>query len=66
VHSDSSDIVIRDKNGEFEIGDPPTPPLDDPDDEGALDDIQENQRKHHLARSFLKIQLVEESNMCLQ
>jgi len=45
VLSDSSDIVIRDQNGEFEMGDPPTPPLDNPDDEAALDDVQENQRK---------------------
>ncbi|KAI0403639.1 hypothetical protein F4802DRAFT_280743 [Xylaria palmicola] len=43
--SQSSEIVIRDKNGEFEIEDPPTPPLDDPDDEGALDDMQENERE---------------------
>lgn len=41
--SDSSDIVVRDKNGEFEIGDPPTPPLDEPEDE-ALDDVQEHER----------------------
>lgn len=41
--ADSSDIVVRDKNGEFEIGDPPTPPLDEPEDE-ALDDVQENER----------------------
>lgn len=42
--SDTSEIVIRDKNGEFEVGDPPTPPVDDPEVE-ALDDIQENERK---------------------
>lgn len=41
--SDSSDIVVRDQNGEVEIGDPPTPPLDEPEDE-ALDDVQENER----------------------
>jgi hypothetical protein len=46
VLSDSSEIVIRDKNGEFEVGDPPTPPLDDHDDEAALDDVQENARMH--------------------
>lgn len=44
VLSETSDIVIRDQNGEFEIEDPPTPPLDDPDDEAALDDAQENER----------------------
>ncbi|KAI0457992.1 hypothetical protein F5B21DRAFT_58332 [Xylaria acuta] len=45
VLSESSEIVIRDKNGEFEVGDPPTPPLDDPDEEAALDDAQENERE---------------------
>lgn len=44
VLSDTSDIVVRDKNGDFEIGDPPTPPLEDPDDVG-LDEAQENERK---------------------
>ncbi|KAI0427425.1 hypothetical protein F5Y09DRAFT_316207, partial [Xylaria sp. FL1042] len=45
VLSETSEIVIRDQNGEFEIEDPPTPPLDDPDDEVALDDAQENERE---------------------
>ncbi|KAI2623437.1 hypothetical protein GGS21DRAFT_534076 [Xylaria nigripes] len=45
VLSDSSEIVIRDQNGEFEIGNPPTPPLKDMDDEPALDGAQENERE---------------------
>ncbi|KAI1754580.1 hypothetical protein F4782DRAFT_36529 [Xylaria castorea] len=45
VLSESSEIVIRDKNGEFEVGDPPTPPLNDPNEEAALDDAQENERE---------------------
>ncbi|KAI1214891.1 uncharacterized protein F4807DRAFT_404939 [Annulohypoxylon truncatum] len=44
VLSDTSDIVIRDKNGEFDVGDPPTPPPDDPEEDGGLDDAQESQR----------------------
>ncbi|KAI0866024.1 hypothetical protein F4860DRAFT_204682 [Xylaria cubensis] len=44
---ESSEIVIRDKNGEFEVGDPPTPPLNDPGEEPALDDAQENERERH-------------------
>lgn len=44
VLSDTSEIVIRDKNGEFEVDDPPTPPLDDPEEGGALDEAQENER----------------------
>lgn len=47
VLSDTSEIVIRDKNGEFEVGDPPTPPPDDLDDGGALDDAQESERMLH-------------------
>ena len=42
VQSESSDIVVRDKNGEIELEDPPTPPIDDPD-EIALDARQENE-----------------------
>ncbi|KAI0119870.1 hypothetical protein GGR51DRAFT_41 [Nemania sp. FL0031] len=42
---ESTEIVIRDKNGEFEVDDPPTPPLDDPEDDAALDDAQENERE---------------------
>ncbi|KAI6090901.1 hypothetical protein F4821DRAFT_12405 [Hypoxylon rubiginosum] len=45
VLSDTSEIVIRDKNGEFEVDDPPTPPLDDPEEGGALDEAQENERE---------------------
>ncbi|KAI5924297.1 hypothetical protein F4810DRAFT_135794 [Camillea tinctor] len=44
VLSDTSEIVIRDKNGDFEVGDPPTPPLEDLD-EVVLDDAQENERE---------------------
>lgn len=43
VLSDTSEIVVRDKNGDFDIGDPPTPPLEDLEDAG-LDEAQENER----------------------
>jgi len=53
--SDSSDIVIRDKNGDFEIEDPPIQPFDDQEEGGhgdAQEDEKERQRladavKHH-------------------
>jgi len=53
--SETSDIVIRDKNGDFELGDPPIQPLDDQDDCGngeQQEDEKERQRladavKHH-------------------
>jgi hypothetical protein len=40
--SDSSDIVIRDKNGEFEIGDPPMQSFDE-QEEGGNGDVQEDE-----------------------
>jgi len=38
--SDSSDIVIRDKNGDFEIGDPPMQTFDEQEEGG---DAQEDE-----------------------
>lgn len=35
--SETSDIVIRDKNGDFEIGDPPIPELDEQEEPGTQD-----------------------------
>jgi hypothetical protein len=40
--SDTSDIVIRDKNGDFEIGDPPMQSLDE-QEEGGHGDAQEDE-----------------------
>jgi hypothetical protein len=40
--SETADIVIRDKNGDFDIGDPPMPPMDDPG-EGAHVEAQEDE-----------------------
>lgn len=55
VLSETSEIVIRDKNGEFEVGDPPTPPLDEAEEEAALDDAQENERTLRIiARSLAR------------
>lgn len=51
--SSSAEIVVRDRNGEFELGGPPTPPLlDEPGAEegggAALDDAVENERENYL------------------
>ncbi|KAK6952238.1 hypothetical protein Daesc_006772 [Daldinia eschscholtzii] len=55
VLSDTSDIVVRDKNGEFDVGDPPTPPLDDPEEgAGALDDAQESERERQRLAEAVK------------
>ncbi|KAI4598874.1 hypothetical protein KJ359_002288 [Pestalotiopsis sp. 9143b] len=45
VLSDTSEIVMRDKNGDFKLDDPPTPPMDDASDEGAVDEERENERE---------------------
>lgn len=39
--SDSSDIVIRDKNGEFEIGDPPIQSFDEQEEGGNGDALED-------------------------
>ncbi|KAL7625402.1 hypothetical protein AAE478_004621 [Parahypoxylon ruwenzoriense] len=54
VLSDTDEIVIRDRNGEFEVGVPPTPPLEDPDEAAALDDAQENQRERQKLAEAVK------------
>ncbi|KAI1809123.1 hypothetical protein GGS20DRAFT_360207 [Poronia punctata] len=45
VQSDTSEIVVRDENGEFDLGDPPALALEDSEDDVALDDGQESQRE---------------------
>lgn len=42
VQSESSDILVRDPNGQIELGNTPAPPNEDPD-EMALDTRQENE-----------------------
>ncbi|KAI2623331.1 hypothetical protein GGR54DRAFT_48043 [Hypoxylon sp. NC1633] len=54
VLSDTSEIVIRDKNGEFDVGDPPTPPLDDPEEARALDEAQESERERRKLAEAVK------------
>ncbi|KAI1422173.1 hypothetical protein F5Y12DRAFT_650152 [Xylaria sp. FL1777] len=66
VLSESSEIVIRDQNGEFEIEDPPTPPLDDPDDEVALDDAQENERERQRLAEAVRHHQINHTRMPVQ
>lgn len=42
--SESSEIVVRDRHGEVEIGDPPTPDLDEPGEEEDDEGKQEMER----------------------
>jgi hypothetical protein len=42
--SDSSDIVIRDQNGEFQIGDPPMQSFEDQEEAGHIDTMEEESK----------------------
>lgn len=55
VLSDTSEIVVRDQHGEIELGDPPTPILEDPE-EVPVDDRQENESES-LAVPSLRVSL---------
>ncbi|KAI1170298.1 hypothetical protein F4777DRAFT_125143 [Nemania sp. FL0916] len=66
VSSESSDIVIRDKNGEIEVEDPPTPPLDDPDDDAALDDAQENEKERQRLAEAVRHHQINHARMVSQ
>lgn len=46
VDSETSDIVIRDKNGDFEVGDPPIPELDEQEETGNQE-AQEDESASH-------------------
>ncbi|KXJ93118.1 hypothetical protein Micbo1qcDRAFT_203240 [Microdochium bolleyi] len=65
VLSDTSEIVVRDKNGDFEIGDPPTPPLEDPED-GGLDEAQENEQERRRLADAVKHHQINLSRMPAQ
>ncbi|KAL4728536.1 hypothetical protein ACLX1H_005285 [Fusarium chlamydosporum] len=53
VLSDTSEIVVRDKHGEIELGDPPTPMMDD-EDELPLDNAQECEKERQRLAEAVK------------
>ncbi|KAH7264105.1 hypothetical protein FSOLCH5_010378 [Fusarium solani] len=53
VLSDTSEIVVRDKHGEIELGDPPTPMLED-DDDVPLDHRQETEKERQRLAEAVK------------
>ncbi|KAM0238708.1 hypothetical protein ACHAPO_003680 [Fusarium lateritium] len=63
VLSDTSEIVVRDKNGEIELGNPPTPMMDD-EDELPLDNAQECEKLIEAVRASLraKVAALSEDN----
>ncbi|PSS10594.1 hypothetical protein M430DRAFT_21949 [Amorphotheca resinae ATCC 22711] len=47
----TSDIVIRDKNGDFDIGDPPMQSLDEPEEGGQVDAQEDEKERQRLAEA---------------
>ncbi|KAK6453452.1 hypothetical protein FP744_10009704 [Trichoderma asperellum] len=48
--AEASDLVVRDQHGEVEIGNPPTPVVDDEEELQALEYQQENERRERRAK----------------
>ncbi|KPM41585.1 hypothetical protein AK830_g4953 [Neonectria ditissima] len=53
VLSDTSEIVVRDQHGEIELGDPPTPVLEDEDDV-PMDHRQETEKERQRLAEAVK------------
>lgn len=61
VPSESEDIVVRDKNGEVELGDPPTPPMDAPGEEGHDVGHEHEKERQRLAEAVKQHQIDQNS-----
>ncbi|OIW30075.1 hypothetical protein CONLIGDRAFT_356802 [Coniochaeta ligniaria NRRL 30616] len=59
--SESEDIVVRDKDGEVELGDPPTPPMDDPEDEVPDAGHEHEKERQRLAEAVKQHQIDQNS-----
>ncbi|TPX08202.1 uncharacterized protein E0L32_001902 [Thyridium curvatum] len=62
IQSESSDIVVRDKNGDIEMGDPPTPATDDPD-EVVLDSRQESEKERQRLADAVKHHQINQNSV---
>ncbi|KAM0475257.1 hypothetical protein ACHAPX_007011 [Trichoderma viride] len=60
--AEASDLVVRDQHGEVEIGNPPTPVVDDEEELQAMEYQQENEReKQRLAEAIRHYQISHSS-----
>ncbi|PNP54966.1 hypothetical protein THARTR1_04655 [Trichoderma harzianum] len=60
--SEAAELVVRDQHGEVEIGNPPTPVVDDEEELQALEYQQENEReKQRLAEAIRHYQISHSS-----
>lgn len=66
ANEESDDIVVRDQDGEVECGDPPTPPVDDPEEEGLLDPTQENERERQRLAEAVKQHQIDQNSVPAQ
>lgn len=57
------DIVVRDKNGEIELGDPPTPPIDDAEEIEALDAQHENEMERQRLAEAVKQHQIDQNSV---
>ncbi|KAH6892188.1 hypothetical protein B0T10DRAFT_287783 [Thelonectria olida] len=62
VLSDTSEIVVRDKHGEIELGDPPTPILDE-DDELPMAHRQETEKERQRLAEAVKHHRIHHSSV---
>ncbi|KAH6850736.1 hypothetical protein B0I37DRAFT_120321 [Chaetomium sp. MPI-CAGE-AT-0009] len=61
-----NDIVVRDHNGEIELGDPPTPIIDDPEDMEALEARHENELERERLAEAVKQHQIDQHSMPAQ
>jgi len=59
------DIVIRDKNGEIELGDPPTPGVDEGDD-GMAEARHENEKERQRLAEAVKQHQIDKNSLPVQ
>lgn len=55
--------MVRDKNGEIELGDPPTPPIDDPDELEALSEQHETERERQRLADAVKQHQIDQNSI---
>lgn len=64
--SPPDDIVVRDQNGEIELDDPPTPPIDEPDQVGALEAQHESERERERLAEAVKQYQIDQNSVLAQ
>ena len=58
--------MVRDQNGEIELDDPPTPPIDEPDQVGALEAQHESERERERLAEAVKQYQIDQNSVLAQ